>query len=190
VVGSEALPSKVEAAVERAREREVVDEAEEEVLEEKEEEIKLWHERLRLLIESVDTAIYLVVAVVFVVGAVAMLGYTVYTFAQQANSNAGFASAVVNLINDLLLVMIMMEVLKTILSYLEEHAISLRPFLFVGVISATRRILTVGAAVAVEQNLTHTELWMSLDDLLVNAGVILALSIAIRLVGTPLSDGK
>jgi uncharacterized membrane protein (DUF373 family) len=115
-----------------------------------------------------------------------MLGYSVYTFARHAG--AGFPQSVVALINDLLLVMIMMEVLKTILSYLEDHAISLRPFLFIGIISATRRVLTVGAGLAIESHITSAELWTHLDDLLVNAAVIMALAIAIRLVGQTAKD--
>jgi uncharacterized membrane protein (DUF373 family) len=145
-----------------------------------------WHDRGRTLIEMLDTTIYLLIAGVFIAGAAATLGYTIFGFATHVSS--GFPQAVVALINDLLLVMIMMEVLKTILSYLDDHAISLRPFLFIGIISATRRVLTVGAAVAIETNIDHDKLWIHLDDLLVNAGVILALAIAIRLVGTKGSD--
>lgn len=145
-----------------------------------------WHERGRRLIESLDTTVYLSVAVVFVAGAIGMLGYSVYTFGTHVN--LGFAQAIVALINDLLLVMIMMEVLKTILSYLEERAISLRPFLFIGIISATRRVLTVGASVAIQQNISRSQLWTHLDDLIVNAGVILALAIALRLVGPKEAD--
>lgn len=148
--------------------------------------LKKWDERARRVIESLDSAIYLLVAAVFVASAGAMLGYSVYSFVHGVRS--GFGTAIVGLINDLLLVMIMMEVLKTIISYLEDHAISLRPFLFIGVISATRRVLTVGAEVAIETRLTHAQLWLHLDDLLVNAGVILALAVAIRLVGSGASD--
>ena len=152
-----------------------------------EQELRHWHDRSRAVIDALDTLIYLLIAGVFIGAAAAMLGYTLYGFA--SNVNNGFASAIVTLINDLLLVMIMMEVLKTILSYLEDHAISLRPFLFIGVISATRRVLTIGAAVAIEGTVVpHDVFWQHLDDLLVNAGVILALAIAIRLVGTKGSD--
>jgi len=145
-----------------------------------------WEEQGRRGIEFFDTAIYLLVAAIFLAGAGGMLGYTVFSFATHVRQ--GFADSIVTLINDLLLVMIMMEVLKTIVSYLEDHAISLRPFLFVGIISATRRILTVGAAVAIQENLSHAALWNHLDDLIVNASVILALAIAIRLVGPGRTD--
>lgn len=141
-----------------------------------------WEQQSRRAIEFFDTAIYLLVALIFLAGAAGMLGYTVYSFVKHFGE--GFADSIVTMINDLLLVMIMMEVLKTIVSYLEDHAISLKPFLFIGIISATRRVLTVGAAVAVQEHLSHAELWNHLDDLVVNAAVILALALAIRLVGS------
>jgi hypothetical protein len=42
-----------------------------------------------------------------------------------------------------------MEVLRTVLSYLQERAKSLQPFLFIAAISATRRILAIGAQMSV-----------------------------------------
>jgi uncharacterized membrane protein (DUF373 family) len=152
----------------------------------REKELLLWHERGRLVIESLDVVVYLLIAAVFVAGAAGMLGYSIYSFA--SNLVRGIPQQIVTLINDLLLVMIMMEILKTILSYLEHKDISLRPFLFIGIISATRRVLTVGAAVAIQENISRAALWTHLDDLLVNAGVILALAIAIRLVGSKGSE--
>jgi uncharacterized membrane protein (DUF373 family) len=143
-----------------------------------------WHERALTVIETFDTLIYLLVAAAFVTSAAVMLGYAIYVVSSNVRAD-GMATAIVTLINDLLLVMIMMEILKTILSYLEDHAISLRPFLFIGIISATRHVLTVGATLAIsEKVMTSGLLWRHLDDLLVNAAVILALAVAIRLVGT------
>jgi hypothetical protein len=55
--------------------------------------------------------------------------------------NTLFALAVVTLVNDLRLVMIIMEVLRTVLSYRQERATSLQAFLLIAAISATPRIL-------------------------------------------------
>ena len=96
-----------------------------------------------------DTLVYVLVGLVFLLGALAMLGYTVYTFI--AHVNEGFPQAIITLVNDLLLVMIIMEVLRTVLSYIEERGASLRPFLFIGAISATRRILAIGAETSISE---------------------------------------
>ncbi|HEY7908368.1 MAG TPA: phosphate-starvation-inducible PsiE family protein [Thermomicrobiales bacterium] len=129
-----------------------------------------------------DTLVYVLVGLVFLLGALAMLGYTVYTF--LAHVNAGFPQAIITLVNDLLLVMIIMEVLRTVLSYIEERGASLRPFLFIGAISATRRILAIGAETSIsgDKGVTHDEFTRRLIDLGVNAGVILAIAIALFLL--------
>ncbi len=85
-------------------------------------------------------------------------------------------AAIVSLISDLLLVVIIMEVLGTVIHYLKSHVTSLRPFLFIGIISATRGILLIGAKLTVGTN--------DMIELAVSAGVILALGIPIKLLGT------
>lgn len=134
-----------------------------------------------------DTVMYVLIGIVFLGGALAMLVYSVLTFFQDAfirpPENSSFADAVVTLINDLLLVMIIMEVLRTIGSYIEERGASLRPFLFIGAISATRRILAIGAEMSIHgDKLSPADFNRRLVDLCVNAGVILAIVIALYLL--------
>lgn len=129
-----------------------------------------------------DTLVYVLVGLVFLLGALAMLGYTVYTFIDHVDE--GFPQAIITLVNDLLLVMIIMEVLRTVLSYIEERGASLRPFLFIGAISATRRILAIGAETSIsgDKSVSHDEFTRRLVDLGVNAGVILAIAVALYLL--------
>ena len=100
------------------------------------------------MLEGADAVVYALVGMVFLVAALAMLGYSVTSFPGDLR-RIGFALAVVTLVNDLLLVMIIMEVLRTVLSYLQERGTSLQPFLFIAAISATRRILAIGAQMSV-----------------------------------------
>jgi uncharacterized membrane protein (DUF373 family) len=88
------------------------------------------------------------VGLAFLGAALVMLAYSVLAFPTNL-AHTGAALAVISLVNDLLLVMIIMEVLRTVLSYLEEHGTSLRPFLFIAAISATRRLLAIGAEMSV-----------------------------------------
>jgi hypothetical protein len=78
-----------------------------------------------------------------------------------------------------------MEVLGTVTHYLKERATSLRPFLFIGIISATRGILSIGAKLSVgtADNFTN-----EMIELGVNAAVILALGITIKLLGKDVDD--
>ncbi|MDQ6672626.1 MAG: phosphate-starvation-inducible PsiE family protein [Chloroflexota bacterium] len=137
------------------------------------------------LIESADALLYTLVGLVFLAGAAGMLGYSVWSFPGNVTNpeTGGFPFAIITLINDLLLVMIIMEVLRTVLSYLAERGGSLRPFLFIASISATRRILAIGAQMSVSgDKLTPDRFQQSMIDLGVNAGAILALAVALFLL--------
>jgi hypothetical protein len=60
----------------------------------------------------------------------------------------------------------------------------LRPFLFIGIISATRGILLIGTKLTVGGNISRaTNFTSDMIELGVSAGVILALGITIKLLG-------
>jgi len=133
-------------------------------------------------LHGVDGLIYVLIGVVFVAGAFGMLIYSVLSV-QNNIATEGFPLAIVSLINDLLLVMIILEVLRTVLSYLEERGGSLQPFLFIGAISSTRRILAIGAQMSVSSDrLTADQFQRSMIDLGANAAAILAIAIALYLI--------
>jgi uncharacterized membrane protein (DUF373 family) len=135
------------------------------------------------VLEGADALVYTLVGVVFFAAATAMLGYSVVAFPSNLE-HVGFPIAIITLINDLLLVMIIMEVLRTVLSYLAERGGSLRPFLFIAAISATRRILAIGAQMSVQADqLPPDRFQQAMTDLIVNAGAILAISVALFLLG-------
>jgi uncharacterized membrane protein (DUF373 family) len=143
------------------------------------------HEELVPKLESADAIVYALVGLVFLAAALGMLGYTLYAFPSDLRAD-GFALAIVTLINDLLLVMIIMEVLRTVISYLKEHATSLQPFLFIAAISATRRILAIGAQMSVAgEALSPEKFRHAMLDLVANAGAILAIALALDLLRRP-----
>lgn len=84
----------------------------------------------------------------------------------------------------LLLVLIIMEMLGTVMHYLQVHTTSLRPFLFIGIVSATRSILSIGARLSVEGlNFSSTDFTHAMIELGVSAAVIVALGITLKLLG-------
>lgn len=132
--------------------------------------------------ESADAIVYSLVALVFLAAAFGMLGYSVVIFPPTV-ADGGFPQAIIALINDLLLVLIIMEVLRTVLSYLAERGGSLRPFLLIAAISATRRILAIGAQMSIAgDTLTGDRFQQAMTDLGVNAAVILAIAVALYLL--------
>jgi uncharacterized membrane protein (DUF373 family) len=149
------------------------------------ERLPLLHFEHKLIpwLQGADGLVYGLVGIVFLAAALAMLGYSVVTFLTNV-SGEGFPLAIVALVNDLLLVMIIMEVLRTVLSYLEARGSSLQPFLFIAAISATRRILAIGAEMSVAgDTLTPAKFQQGMIDLVANAGAILVIAVALYLLG-------
>jgi uncharacterized membrane protein (DUF373 family) len=148
------------------------------------------------LLERGDSIIYAVVGASFFLGAAIALGYSFWDFGStmlnifygsSSTPQADVANAIIKLVSDLLLVLIIMEVLSTVIHYLKSHATSLRPFLFIGIISATRGILSIGARLSVEA-VKPDEFYRSMIELGVNALAILALGITLKLLGRAADD--
>ncbi len=150
------------------------------------------------LLDQGDSIIYAIVGACFFVGAIFALGYSFWHFADtilplsRLTPNIS-AQAIINLISDLLLVLIIMEVLGTVIHYLKAHATSLRPFLFIGIVSATRGILSIGARLSVESGTVAPqdfaqEFNRDMIELGVNAAVILAIGITLKLIGSFLEE--
>ena len=130
------------------------------------------------LLDRADEAVYLVVGALFLTAAVAMGVYSIATFIRHLQDD--FPLDLITFINDLLLVLIVLEVLGTVRSYLETGTTSLEPFLYIGIISATRRILAIGAQTTLGEVKSESFEHLMID-LGVNGGVVLALAVALFL---------
>ena len=138
-----------------------------------------------------DRVVYVLVAVLFLGAAVAMGCYAVGTFVRDLRGD--FTLDLITFINDLLLVLIILEVLGTVRSYLERGTTSLEPFLYIGTISATRRILAIGAQTTLKGEADETTFRHLMIDLGVNGAVVLALAIALFLFTrhrNPVAEGE
>jgi uncharacterized membrane protein (DUF373 family) len=128
-------------------------------------------------LEHADWLVYSLIAMLFLAAAVAMTIYSVATFVAGQQD---FPFRLVIFVNDLLLVLIIMEVLGTVRTYLAKGHTSLHPFLYIGIISATRRILAIGAEATLGSPV-GADFGREMVELGVNAGVVLALAIALFL---------
>lgn len=138
-----------------------------------------------------------VVGLLLFLAALFTIGYAIYDFISQLIHPEAFfssadqpihlseaqiiAEAIIALVSDLLLVLIILEVMTTVLHYLLEHTVSLKPFLFIGIISAVRELLVAGARLTVT-HVSGDELWQLLASLGVSTGIILGLGITLRLL--------
>lgn len=146
------------------------------------------------LLEETDSAIYVVVGIAFLVAAIlsllfaiANLSITISTLTQKglgAASIGALANSIISFVSDLLLTLIILEVMSTVVNYLRTRATSLKPFLFIGIISATRGILAVGARLSISGQITivDTEFRNDMIELVVNAAIVIALGVTLRLL--------
>ena len=144
-------------------------------------------------LDNGDSVIYAIVGVCFLLGGLIALGYAFWDFVNTIITHSfnppALVSAIIQFVSDLLLVLIIMEVLGTVTHYLQSHTTSLRPFLFIGIVSATRGILSIGAKLSVEsQRPTGTDFKDTMIELGINAAVILALGITLKLLGKLVED--
>ncbi len=153
-------------------------------------------------LDNGDSVIYAIVGICFLIGGLIALGYSFWDFGNHLlNSStyikgdvtlqpADLANAIIQLVSDLLLVLIIMEVLGTVTHYLQSHTTSLRPFLFIGIVSATRGILSIGAKLSVEsvRPSSPQDFTNAMIELGVNGAVILALGITLKLLGKLVED--
>lgn len=156
-------------------------------------------------LDRADTVIYTIVGACFLLGAILALGYTFWELGVRVlieipqqkvvELRPGIAAeAIIQFVSGLLLVLIIMEVLGTVIHYLKSHETSLRPFLFIGIISATRSILSIGARLSVAAGAattaSETEFTHAMIELGVSAAVILALGVTLKLLGKLVDDNS
>jgi uncharacterized membrane protein (DUF373 family) len=96
----------------------------------------------------VEDAVYLALALLLVASAVTLLVSGVGAFLSSLKSGASAAEIVI-VLDRILLVLMVIELLYTVKVSFQEHALVPEPFLIVGLIAATRRILLVTAQLAV-----------------------------------------
>jgi uncharacterized membrane protein (DUF373 family) len=120
----------------------------------------------------------------FIVAAalMALAGYVLFReTADFISTGHAFAERVTAAVNGVLFVIIVLELLRTVLAHFEEAGFQLKPFLVIGIISAVRHILTVGAQLSLGSEkgdaFRHAQI-----ELGVSAGVVLALVIGLVLV--------
>lgn len=104
-----------------------------------------------------------------------------YVFVTAA-AHTGLLPAGLRLLNDLLLVIILLELFRTVVRFLQTEILALEPYLAVGIIACTRRILTASAELSHLPEVTSELFNRYLFDVALNVAVIMVLIIAVFLV--------
>jgi uncharacterized membrane protein (DUF373 family) len=132
-----------------------------------------------VVIDRLEDVIHYVVAVLLLVIAVIALYRTIDHLILNRDV---FEVQVTSGINDLLFVVIVLELLRTVVAHLATGGFQAKSFLVVGIIAAVRHIVDVGARLTLFSSQTGPEFYRSQVELAVGAGVVLALALGLLLI--------
>jgi uncharacterized membrane protein (DUF373 family) len=125
-----------------------------------------------------EDLIHYAVALVLIAVAAIVLYHTAYDL---ATTKKKFDDAATIAVNGVLFAIIVIEVMRTVVAHFERGGLQLQPFLIIGIISAVREILTVGARLSLHEP-TPRVVRTALLELGVNAGVVVGLALALVLI--------
>ncbi|HWF87108.1 MAG TPA: phosphate-starvation-inducible PsiE family protein [Vicinamibacterales bacterium] len=92
----------------------------------------------------VEDVVYVGLGVLLSVSAIVLLGHTAISFSREL-LHAALPDAIVGVLDRLLLVLMIVELLYTVQVSFREHTLVPEPFLIVGLVAATRRVLVLTA---------------------------------------------
>jgi len=104
-----------------------------------------------------------------------------YTLKRLIDTHPFFPLGMIQGINDILFVVIILEIMRTVIVRFTDGIFQLDNFLIIGVIAAVRHILTVGASLTMEKKKTTEYFNRALLEMGVNTGIVLALVFALFL---------
>lgn len=124
------------------------------------------------LIEDVFHAILALALLVIGVGA---FFFSIKRLVQTAPF---FPNGMIQGVNDILFIVIILEILRTVISRFTDGVYQLDKFLIIGVIAAVRHILTVGASLTLESGKSDEAFRRAISEMGLNAGIVVALVFA------------
>jgi uncharacterized membrane protein (DUF373 family) len=134
------------------------------------------------LVRLADDLIHYGVASVLVVVAAVVLYHTTYDL---AITRQPFAAAATTAVNGVLFAIIIMEVMRTVMAHFDRAGLQLQPFLIIGIISAVREVLSVGAHLSLQSSggeASSATVHLALVELAVNGAVVVGLAAALVLI--------
>jgi uncharacterized membrane protein (DUF373 family) len=108
-----------------------------------------------------------------------VVGALFFTLKDILTMHPFFPTGMINGINNVLFVVIILEIFRTVISKFTDGLYQLDKFLVIGVIASVRHILTVGATLTFESDKGNSSFYRTLWELGVDAGIALILVIAL-----------
>jgi uncharacterized membrane protein (DUF373 family) len=129
-------------------------------------------------VDMVEDIFHAILAItLFIIGIFAFF----YSVIRLFETAPFFPNGMIQGVNDILFIVIILEILRTVISRFTDGVYQLDKFLIIGVIAAVRHILTVGASLTLESSKSDTAFERSIYEMGLNALIVVALVFAIFL---------
>jgi len=129
------------------------------------------------LVERMEDVFHVVLGIFLFGIAVAAL---IYSVIRVFTTSPFFPSGMIQAINDVLFIIIILEILRTVIARYTDGVFQLQNFLIIGIIAAVRHILTVGAYMTLSEK-TQEDFDRAVIELAISSGIVVALVFAIFL---------
>jgi uncharacterized membrane protein (DUF373 family) len=129
-------------------------------------------------VERIEELFHIVLGVFLLGIAVAALYFSVV---RVFETSPFFPTGMIQAINDILFIIIILEILRTVVARYTDGVFQLQNFLIIGVIAAVRHILTVGASMTLASGKSDGEFDRAVIELGISTGIVVALVFAIFL---------
>jgi uncharacterized membrane protein (DUF373 family) len=127
-------------------------------------------------LDAIEDVFHVVLtAILFLVA----LGAVIFTVVRLFNTEPFYPNGMLQAINDILFVVIILEIARTVIARFNTGFYQLSRFLVIGVIASVRHILSVGSSLTLSIGKTQEAFERGIIELLVNGGIVVALVLAI-----------
>ena len=129
-------------------------------------------------VERIEEVFHIVLGVFLLGIAIAALYFSIV---RVFETSPFFPTGMIQAINDILFIIIILEILRTVVARYTDGVFQLQNFLIIGVIAAVRHILTVGASMTLASGKSDAEFDRAVIELGISTGIVVALVFAIFL---------
>ena len=131
------------------------------------------------VVDTVEDAFHVVLTILLFAVA---LGAVIFTVERLLTTAPFYPNGMLQAINDILFVVIILEIARTVIARFNTGFYQLSRFLVIGVIASVRHILSVGSSLTLSIGKTPEAFERGIIELLVNGGIVIALVLAIFMV--------
>jgi uncharacterized membrane protein (DUF373 family) len=129
-------------------------------------------------VDAVEDVFHAILAIaLLIIG----IGAFYYSIERLITTAPFFPNGMIQGVNDILFIVIILEILRTVISRFTDGVYQLDKFLIIGVIAAVRHILTVGTSLTLQTGKSDEAFERAIYEMGLNAIIVVALVFAIFL---------